>query len=176
LNTLIALRTADAERLAVKALDDADEKIRWRAVNALGELSPLSKELMDKLLNRIRSEPPDDKELASRHQRKMVQLIRAIGSMTRFNEPEAAEEAVLDVARRAADLKKGLLQRIRKSATPEDAAILGAALTALGAIGSARSDEFLSKLAESKSSQAEVAAKALEALRARLAQAPAPKA
>ncbi|MGE5256407.1 MAG: HEAT repeat domain-containing protein, partial [Hyphomicrobiales bacterium] len=176
LNTLIALRTADAERLAVKALDDADEKIRWRAVNALGELSPLSKELMDKLLNRIRSETPDDKELASRHQRKMVQLIRAIGSMTRFTEPEAAEEAVLDVARRAADHKKGLLQRIRKSATPEDAAILGAALTALGAIGSDRSDEFLSKLAESKSSQAEVAAKALEALRARLAQAVAPKA
>ena len=175
LNTLIALKTADAERLAVKALDDADEKIRWRAVNALGELSPLSKDLMDKLLNRIRSEPPDDKELASRHQRKQVQLIRAIGSMTRFHEPEAAEEALLDVARRAAGQKKGLLQRIRKSATPEDAAILGAALTALGAIGSARSEEFLAKLAESKSPQAEAAAKALGVLRTRLAQAPAPK-
>lgn len=175
LNTLIALKTADAERFAVKALDDADEKIRWRAVNALGELSPLSKELMDKLLNRIRSEPPDDKELAARHQRKLVQLIRALGSMKRFNEPEAAEEAVLEAARRAVGQKKGLLQRMRKSGAPEDAAALGAALTALGAIGSARSEEFLSKLAEGKSPQGEAAAKALEALRARLAQAPAPK-
>jgi HEAT repeat protein len=175
LNTLIALKTADAERFAIKALDDADEKIRWRAVNALGELSPLSKESMDKLLNRVRSEPPDDKELASRHQRKLVQLIRTLGSMPRFKEPEAAEEAVLDVARRAAGPKMGLLQRIRKSADSGDAAVLGAALTALGAIGSARSEEFLSKLADSKSPQAEAAGRALGALRARLAQAPEPK-
>jgi HEAT repeat protein len=95
--------------------------------------------------------------------------------MPHFNEPEAAEEAVLEAARRVAGHKKGLLQRIRKSASPEDAAVLGAALTALGAIGSARSEEFLSKLADGKTPQGEAAAKALEALRARLAQASAPK-
>lgn len=168
LNTLVALKTADAERLAFKALDDADEKIRWRAVNALGELSPLSKESMNKLLSRIRSEPSEDKELAARHQRKLIQLLRVIGGMTRFNEPEAAEEAVLEAARRAAGQKKGLLQRMRKSAAAEDAAVLGAALIALGAIGSARSGEFLSELVQSRSPQADAAAKALSVLQARL--------
>jgi HEAT repeat protein len=168
LNTLIALKTTDAERFAIKALDDADEKIRWRAVNALGELSPLSKESMDRILNRIRSAPPDDKALAARHQGKIVQLIRALGGMPRFNEPQAAEEAVLEVARRAVDQKKGLLQRIRNPADSGDAAVLGAALTALGAIGSARSEEFLSKLADSKNPHTEAAAKARHALQMRL--------
>jgi len=169
LNTLVALKTHDAERLAIKALDDADEKIRWRAVNALGELSPLTKESMDKLLSRMRAEPPEEKELAARHSRKAAQLLRAVGSMRSFHEPEAAEAAVLETAQRAAGHKKGLLQRIRKSAAADDAAIVGAAVTALGAIGSARSEEFLSKLAEGKTPHAEAAAKALEALRARLA-------
>ena len=169
LNTLVALKTHDAERLAIKALDDADERIRWRAVNALGELSPLTKESMDKLLSRLRAEPPEEKELAARHSRKAAQLLRAVGSMRSFHEPEAAEAAVLETAQRAAGHKRGLLQRIRKFAAADDAAIVGAAVTALGAIGSARSDEFLSKLAEGKTPHAEAAAKALEALRARLA-------
>jgi HEAT repeat protein/Tfp pilus assembly protein PilZ len=170
LSTLVALKPSDAERLAIKALDDADEKIRWRAVNALGELSPLTEESMVKLLSRMRAEPPEEKELAARHSRKVTQLIRAVGSMRSFQEPEAAETAVLEAARRAAGHKKGLLQRIRKSAVADDAAVVGAAVTALGAIGAARSEEFLSKLAEGKTPHAEAAAKALETLRARLAQ------
>ena len=169
LNTLVALKTPDAERLSIKALDDADEKIRWRAVNAFGELSPLTKESMDKLLSRMRAEFPEDKDLAARHSRKVAQLIRAVGSMRSFHEPEAAEAAVLETALRAAGHKKGLLQRIRKSTVADDEAIVSAAVTAIGAIGSDRSVEFLSKLAEGKTPQAEAAAKALEALRARLA-------
>jgi hypothetical protein len=47
---------------------------------------------------------------------------------------------------------------------------VGAAVTALGAIGSARFEELLSKLAEGKTPQAEAAAKALKALRAGLAE------
>jgi hypothetical protein len=170
LNTLVALKAPDAERLAIKALDDADEKIRWRAVNALGELSPLAKESMDRLLSRMRAEPSEDKELAARHVRKVAQLIRAVGSMRSFHEPETAEAAVLETALRAAGHKKGLLQRIRKSVVADDEAIVGAAVTALGAIGSARSEGFLSNLAEGKTLHAEAAAKALETLRARLAE------
>jgi HEAT repeat protein len=169
LGTLVALKTPDAERLAIKALDDADEKIRWRAVNALGELSPLTGESMVKLLSRMRAEPPAEKEPAARHSRKVTQLIRAVGNMRSFHEPEAAEAAVLEVVLRAAGHKKGLLQRIRKSAVADDAAIVGAAVTALGAIGSDRSVEFLTQMAEGKTPHAEAAAKALESLRARLA-------
>jgi hypothetical protein len=69
---------------------------------------------MEKLLNRIRCEPPDDKA-ASRHQRSRSS-DPGYRRHAALNEPEAAEEAVLDVARRAVG-QKGLLQRMRKSAT-----------------------------------------------------------
>jgi HEAT repeat protein len=175
LNTLVSLNPADAERQAIKALDDPDEKIRWRAVNALGELSPLSQESMESLLSRIRSKPPEEKDLAARHSRKLTQLIRAVGGMRGFHDPEAAEAALLEAASRAAGHKKGFLERIRKSAAEEDAAVVGAAMTALGAIGSTRSEEFLSKLAESKTPHTEAAAKALGTLRARRAQGAVPR-
>jgi HEAT repeat protein len=170
LNTLVALNPPDAEHQAIKALDDPDEKIRWRAVNALGELSPLTQESMETLLSRIRSTPPEEKELAARHSRKVTQLIRAVGGMRGFHDPEAAEAALLEAASRAAGHKKGFLERIRKSAVQQDAAVVGAAMTALGAIGSTRSEEFLSKLAGSKTPHTEAAAKALGILRARQAQ------
>lgn len=176
LNTLVALKPSDAERLAIKALDDADEKIRWRAVNALGELSPLTQESMDALLGRIRTKPPEEKELAARHARKVAQLIRAVGGMRGFHDPEAAEAALLEVASRAAGHKKGFLERIRKSAVEEDAAVVGAAMTALGAIGSTRAEEFLSKLADGKTPHAAAAAKALGALAARRAEGSGPRA
>jgi HEAT repeat protein len=170
LNMLVALKTPDAERLAIKALDDADEKIRWHAVNALGDLSPLTNESMGQLLDRMCADLTEDKDLAARHTRMVAQLIRAIGSMRSFREPEVVEAAVLEVALRAAGHKKGLLQRIRKSVTADDEVILGAAVTALGTIGSDRSVEFLSKQAEGKTPHTEAAAKALEAMRARLAE------
>jgi HEAT repeat protein len=169
LNTLVQLRTADADQLAVKALDDADEKIRWRALSALGELAPLPAASMDKLLGRLRAEPPEDKDLAARHGRKVVQVLKAFAGMRAFADPGAVEQAVIDVALRASGRRKGLLQRIRKSAETEDATVLAAAVAALGAVGSEAAEAFLAKLAEGKAGPAEAASKALEALRARKA-------
>jgi HEAT repeat protein len=167
LNTLVQLRTADAELLALKALDDADEKIRWRAVTALGELAPLSAAAMDKLLGRLRAQPPEDRDLAARHQRKVIQVLKAIGGMRAFADPRALEQALLDTAMRAAGRKKSLLDRIRKPPEAEDAAVLGAAVAALGAVGSAPAEAFLVKLIGDKSGATDAAAKALGILRAR---------
>ena len=169
LTTLVQLRTGDADLLAIKALDDADEKIRWRAVTALGELAPLSAASMDKLLGRLRVEPPEDKDLAARHGRKVVQVLKALGGMHAFPDPRAVEQTLIDTALRASGRKKGLLQRIRKSAETEDAAVLGAAVAALGAIGSEPAETFLARLTVGKTGSAEQASKALEALRARKA-------
>jgi hypothetical protein len=169
LNTLVQLRAGDADLLAIKALDDADEKIRWRAVTALGELAPLSAASMDKLLGRLRAEPPEDKDLAARHQRKVIQVLKALGGMHAFTDPRAVEQTLIDTARRASGRKKGLLQRIRKPAEAEDAAVLGAAVAALGAVGSEPAEAFLARLTEGKTGSAEQATKALETLRARKA-------
>jgi HEAT repeat protein len=169
LNTLVQLRAADADQLAIKALDDADEKIRWRAVTALGELAPLSAASMDKLLGRLRAEPPEDKDRAARHGRKVAQALKAVGGMRAFADPGAVEQALIDVALRASGRRKGLLQRMRKPAETEDAAVLAAAVAALGAVGAERAEAFLAKLTEGKTESAGAASKALETLRVRKA-------
>jgi HEAT repeat protein len=169
LNALVQLRTADADQLAIKALDDADEKIRWRAVTALGELAPLSAASMERLLGRLRAEPPEDKDLAARHGRKVIQALKAFAGMRAFADPGAVEQALIDVALRASGRKKGLLQRIRKPAETDDAAVLSAAVAALGAVGGQRAEAFLAKLTEGKAESADAASKALETLRGRKA-------
>jgi HEAT repeat protein len=172
LNTIVALKAPDAEKLAFKALDDPDEKVRWRAATALADLSPLSDEIADRLFSRLAAEPPEDKDLAARHYRRVTQIIQTVGGMKSFKDRDRVEAAVLEVAQKAAGHKKGILQRIRKSGDAEDAKVLTAAISALGAMGTARSEPFLAKMAEGRIPQAPAAAKALEAVRTRLAAAP----
>ena len=167
LNTIVAMKAPDAEKLAFKALDDPDEKVRWRAATALTELSPLSDEIVDKLFSRLQAEPPEDKDLAARHYRRVTQIIQTVGGMKSFKDRDRVEAAVLEVAQKAAGHKKGILQRIRKSGDPDDAKVLSAAISALGAMGTARSEPFLAKMAEGKTPHAAAAAKALEVLRTR---------
>jgi HEAT repeat protein len=167
LNTIVAMKAPDAEKLAFKALDDPDEKVRWRAATALTELSPLSDEIVDKLFSRLHAQPPEDKELAARHYRRVTQIIQTVGGMKSFKDRERVEAAVLEVAQKAAGHKKGILQRIRKSGDPDEAKVLSAAISALGAMGTARSEPFLAKMAEGKTPHTAAAAKALEALRTR---------
>jgi len=169
LNTIVAMKAPDAEKLAFKALDDPDEKVRWRAATGLAELSPLSDETVEKLFSRLSAEPPEDKELAARHYRRVTQIIQTVGGMKSFRDRDRVEAAVLEVAQKAAGHKKGILQRIRKSGDPDEAKVLSAAISALGAMGTARSEPFLAKIAEGKSPHAAAAAKALEALRTRSA-------
>ena len=59
----------------LKALDDPDEKVRWRAATGLAELSPLSDETVEKLFSRLSAEPPEDNELAARHYRRVTQIL-----------------------------------------------------------------------------------------------------
>ncbi len=170
LNTLVALRAPEAEALSVKALDDPDEKIRWRAATALAELSPLSPETMGRLLARLRAEPPAEKALAERHYRKVAQIIQAIGGMKCFHEPEHVEQALLEVAEKAAGHKKSILARLCKSGEPDDSAAIGAVIGALGSVGTLRAEGLLSRIAAGKTPHAPAARKSMEALRARFTQ------
>jgi hypothetical protein len=169
LATLVQLKSEDAGVLAIKALDDPDEKIRWRAVGALGELAPLPAECMQKLLARLAGDPPEDKELASRHQRKVIQVLKAIGGMRAFADPARVEQSLIETAAWASGRRRGLLQRLRRTSEVEDAAVLGAVATALAALGSDSAEAVLSELAAGKTGAAEAAVTALESLRARRA-------
>ncbi|MFO7710033.1 MAG: hypothetical protein R6V84_17840 [Desulfobacterales bacterium] len=168
LDTLIALKAPEAEALSVKALDDPDERIRWRAANALAELSPLSPATMGRLLSSMRSEPPAEKGLAERHYRKVAQIIKTVGGMKRLREPAQVEQALLEIAENATGQKKTILGRLRRSEEPDGSAVLGAAIGALGALGSQRAEEFLNRFADGKSPHASAARKALDALHTRL--------
>jgi hypothetical protein len=65
--------------------------------------------------------------------------------------------------------KKGILKRLKKSASPHHTAILSAAIATLGKIGTVNSEAFLKKMAGTKTAQAEAARKALESIRQRYA-------
>lgn len=167
LNVVLALKADNVEEIVLNALGDADDKVRWRAMNGLAELSPVSADSIKKLLELIAAEVPEDKEEALAHYRKTSQLIRALGGINDMPNREEAEDAILKIARQSSEQKKGLLKRIKKSSGPDQSAILSAAIATLGNIGGAKSEAFLQKLAGSKSPQTEPAQKAANAIRLR---------
>jgi hypothetical protein len=167
LNVVLTLEAGDAEEIVMNALGDADDKVRWRAMNGLAELSPVSAASIKRLLALIAAEAPDEKEEAVAHYRKIAQLVRALGGIRTIPNRKEAEDAILEIARQASDQKKGLLKRIKKSSGPDQSAVLSAAITTLGNIGGSKSEAFLEKLAGSKSSQAEPAEKAANNIKLR---------
>jgi hypothetical protein len=119
------------------------------------------------LLEMIKVEFPEEKEAATKHARKIGQLIRAIGACTALPHPDRVEARILEIARRIARPEKGLLKRLKKSADSEQSSILDAAISALGNVGGSKSEVFLLELVESKSPQTEMAQEAIDNIRAR---------
>ena len=167
LNVVLSLKGDGVEDIIMTALGDADDKVRWRAMNGLAELSPVSADSIKRLLSLIAAEAPEDKDEAVTHYRKTAQLIRALGGIKAIPNQDEAEDAILEIARQSMDQKKGLLKRIKKSSGPDQSAVLSAAITTLGNIGGPKSEEFLERLAGSKSPQADPAQKAANAIKLR---------
>ncbi|MBW2411572.1 MAG: hypothetical protein JRF72_17370 [Deltaproteobacteria bacterium] len=174
LNTVLAMNADDAEQIVVEALNDADDKVRWRATSALTELSPLSEESIAKILAIIKTAPPEEKEETTKHARKVSQLINCLGALKGFRNLDVVEDTILDTARKASEQKKGFLKRLKKSGENNQTSIISAAIATLGKIGTPKSEAFLAKLAGSKTSQAESAQKAVENIKLRYAKQGAP--
>jgi hypothetical protein len=79
------------------------------------------------------------------------------------------EDTILDTAQKASEQKKGFLQRLKKTGENNQASVLSAAIATLGKIGTPKSEAFLSKLAGSKTAQAEPARKAVDSIKLRYA-------
>jgi len=170
LHLLVNLKPTGAEDEVIRALEDPDEKVRWRALNALPDFAPLSEESMNFLLAVIQAELPDDAEAATRQHRKATQLIRAIGAMKLFKKPIEVEETILEHARKIGSHKRGFLNRLKKTRDPEHKALIEASLTTLANIGGTLSLSFLQNLAGGKDSIADTARKAAAVLQQRLAE------
>jgi HEAT repeat protein len=167
LNVVISLKANNVQDVIITALGDADDKVRWRAMNGLADLSPVSKGSIKRLLDLITVETPEDDEEAVAHYRKTAQLIRALGGINDIPNRQEAEDTILEIARQSSEQKKGLLKRIKKTTGPDLSAVLSAAITTLGNIGGPESESFLEKLAGSKSPQAEPAQKAANNIKLR---------
>jgi HEAT repeat protein len=170
LHTLLTLKDEDAEQIVINALDDPDDKVSWRATNALVELAPLSDPSIARLIEMIKSEIPEENQAATKHSLKVSNIIRALGAMVDIKNVQPIEEAVIDCARSISGHKKGILQRLKKSSSPHQDSILSAVIATLSKIGTARSEDFLEKLAGTKTSQADAARKAVESIRLRYAE------
>ena len=169
LNTLIALKATDAEQIVIAALNDPDDKVRWRATAALSELSPLSAPSIGKILALIKAESPEEKAEALKHARQVSQLIRSLGTLAGIQNLIQLEDSILDIGQNAAGQKKGLLQRFKKSNAADQSLILSAAIATLGKIGTPKSASFLDKMVASKTAQSEPARNALAEIRLRYA-------
>jgi HEAT repeat protein len=167
LRVVVSHRPAGIERFIVDAIKDGDRKVRWRAINALTGIESLPEVTFNHLLGFINAEISEDEKTAAEQCRFLTQVVGAFGAMQASAQPERAEAAVLDLARRMSDHGRGLFQRFRKSKNPAQSSLLAAAVHTLGQIGSLPSENFLLKLAGSKSPVAQAAAKAAETIRQR---------
>ena len=167
IHVMLTLKAPDAEQIVIDALDDPDDKVLWRATSALGELAPLSEPSIARLIEMIKAEIPEEKQAAAKHSRKVSNIIRALGTMVNINNIQAIEDVILDSAQSITGQKKGILQRLKKSSSPDQKSILSAIIATLDKIGTAKSEAFLNKLAGAKTSQAEAARKAAENIKLR---------
>jgi hypothetical protein len=167
LHSFLALNPPDAEQIVIDALEDPDDKVQWRAASALAELAPLSEASVAKITQIIKTEVPQDDEAAAQHSRKVCNIIRTLGTVINIKNIQAVEESLLEIARMINGQKKGILKRLKKSASPHHTAILSAAIATLGKIGTVNSEAFLKKMAGSKTAQAEAARKAIESIQQR---------
>jgi hypothetical protein len=168
LHTLISFDAKDLEPIVITALDNPDDKLRWRAVNALGKLGRLSRDAISQLLLIITSEPPEDEQQAAVHCRKTAQLIQALGGLNNFPAMDHLEQAIIKVAQKSADSGKGLITRLKLQTPKTDQTpLLLASITTLGKIGTNKSNSCLAKFAKGKSAIAVEAQKALKSIAAR---------
>ena len=169
LHTLLTLKADDAEQIVINALDDPDDKVLWRATNALVELAPISDPSIARLIEIIKSEIPEEKQAATKHSLKVSNIIRALGAMVNIKNIRAIEEAIIECAELFSVQKKGIFQRLKKASSPHHNSILSAVIDTLGKIGTTQSEAFLEKLAGAKTPQADAARKAVESIRLRYA-------
>jgi HEAT repeat protein len=169
LHTMLELKAGDAEQVVVNALADPDDKVQWRATNALVELAPLSDASLARIIQMLQAEIPEENEAAAAHSRKICNIIRSLGGVVTIDNIQAVETALLNIARVINGQKKGLLQKLKKTSASPQTAILSATITTLGKIGTPQSTAFLKKLAGSKTAQAEAARKAMQSIQSRYA-------
>jgi HEAT repeat protein len=157
LKVLIKLQAVGVEESVIAALSDPDDRVRRCAMSCLTRLSPISENVIKSLLLKISAGAPTQKKDAVRHYRKIVQLIKALESASATANLAEVESIILSLVRKLSYRNNWLYRRLKNSIEPAQADVLSTAITALGKIGTDKSESFLEKLAGSNFPQAEPA-------------------
>jgi HEAT repeat protein len=165
LNALVALRPSDSEYLVIKALNDNDAKVRWRALRALENLMPISEDAIHDLLNIIAEPLPKDKDLAGEQISKSVQIISAINAMDKIPIRSDVEKTVIECVKAVIGDKSSLWSKVKRAMkNSSETTIVKAAIPLLGKVGGEASKKFLKKLNRSYPDLAEQIKKAMQSI------------
>jgi len=168
LHTLMSFDAPDMEPFIIQALTDTNDKLRWRAALALGNIRQISKGSIGTILQTITADPPEDEKQVPAHIRKTAHIIQTLGSVSNFPALDQLEDAIIEAAQKSSDSGKKLMARLKLNNPENDQTpILMAAFAALGKIGSAKSGEFIANFTKGKSPLAVEAQKALKFIEAR---------
>ena len=113
LHTLMSFNAPDLEPFIIRALTNSDDKLRWRAASALGNLRQISKASIVNILQTITADPPDDDHQAEAHIRKTAQLIETLGTVNNFPALDQLESAIIRAAEKSNDSGKKLMARLK---------------------------------------------------------------
>jgi len=169
LHTLISFNAPDLEPFIIRALTNSDDRLRWRAASALGNLRQISKASLLQIVQTITADSPtNDDRQAEAHIRKTVQLIVTLGTVSNFPALDQLESAIIKAAEKSNESGKKLMARLKlNNPVTDKTPIILAAFATLGKIGSERSCEFLMNFNKGKSPIAVEAQKALQLIQSR---------
>lgn len=165
---IIGLRPSDSESLIIGALDDSDARVRWRAARALADISPISGDAMNEILEIITASTAKEKQTAAEHKKKIANLISVINGMPDIPGVFRVETEILGIIEKLAEQEKGMLKFFKRgTVADEDIGIIKAALLLLSRIGTTASETVLNKMRRLLPQLAEGIDAALEKIRER---------
>ncbi|RJP45700.1 MAG: HEAT repeat domain-containing protein [Desulfobacteraceae bacterium] len=144
---IVALRPSDRELLIIEALDDDDARVRWRAVRALSDISPISGPGLNEILAIVTAPLEKEKSAATEQKKKIANLISAINGMPEIPNLSRVEYDILTVIDSLSTQDGGILKFLKKKTiAEEDAAVIKAALPLLARIGTTASEKLLTRI------------------------------
>lgn len=149
-NLIVSLRPADGESLIIRAFDDENPKVRWRAIRNLEQLSPVSESAMRMLMLMISAPVPKDKAAADQHIGKITAIISALGAMPVLPDAGMAAAQVLVALKNMVGEKKSFWKKVVSSVGGDhESGLLKAAVPLLARHGGDDAMAFLKQAARS---------------------------
>ena len=163
LNAIVSLRPVDAESLIIKALNDSEPKVRWRATRNLEHFAPVSEAGMRMLMLLLSMPLSQDKDVSDTQLTKNTAIISAINAMPSIPEYGMVESQILDTMKSFIGEKKSFWKKVASAAVGNDheTALLKAAIPLLGKVGGDRSKIFLKQAAKSRPDLSDIIKKAM---------------